>query len=130
DAAANYADLPWEAEVPDRLGRYGRRLRLADAYPDSSTAQGLPQVLLFARIVRETSSAVRPLDRVTALRYLLAQSGPQLFDRSSMPQHLEVLKCLVRQTKTYELVAGVDLHQQPGMLGELLQEAEELRTCH
>jgi hypothetical protein len=125
DAVANYIDLPWEAEVPDRLGRYGRRLRLADAYPDRSTAQCVPQVLLFARIMPEARSTVRPLDRVTALRHLLAQSGPQLFDRSSMPRHLDILKRLVEQTTTYELLAGGDLHQQPSLLGELLSQAEE-----
>jgi hypothetical protein len=125
DAVANYNDLSWEAEVPDRLGQYARRLRLSDVYPDRSKAQCLPQVLLFARIVPEASSSLRPLDRLTALRHLLAQSGPQLFDRSSMPQHLDVLKRLVQQTKTFELLAGGDLHQQPGLLGQLLSQAEE-----
>jgi hypothetical protein len=123
-ALATYTDLPWGEEVPDRLGRYRRQLRLADAYPDRLISQCLPQVLLFACIVPATESTVRHLDRPSALKQLLAQSGPQLFDHRSMAQHLEVLKCLVQQTTTYELLAGGDLHQQPGLLAHLLDEAE------
>jgi hypothetical protein len=124
-ALAIYTDLPWGEEVPDRAGRYRRQLRLADAYPDRPVSQCLPQVLLFACIVPAAESTVRRLDRPSALKHLLAQSGPQLFDHSSMAQHLEVLQRLVQQTTTYELLAGGDLHRQPGLLAHLLDEAEK-----
>jgi hypothetical protein len=42
-----------------------------------------------------------------------------------MAQHLEVLQRLVQQTTTYELLAGGDLHRQPGLLAHLLDEAEK-----
>ena len=80
-------------------------------------------MLLFARIVPSAQSALRPLDHLSALKYLLAQSGPQLFDRHTMAPHLEVLKRLVQQAASYELHAGLDLYQQPGLLGHLLAEA-------
>jgi hypothetical protein len=65
-----------------------------------------------------------PLEQVQALKHLLAGSGPQLFDKSTMSQHLDVLKTLVGQTATYELRAGVDLYRDPRTLGRLLNEAE------
>ena len=50
---------------------------------------------------------------VHALRRLLAGSGPQLFDRATMPRHLEVLKRLIQQSAAYELRAGIDLYHDP-----------------
>jgi hypothetical protein len=126
-ALATYTDLPWGEEVPDRSGRYRRQLRLTDAYPDRLVSHCQPQVLLFACIVPASESTICYLDRLSALKYLLAQSGPQLFDHSSMTQHLDVLKRLVQQTTAYELRAGEDLHQQPGLLIHLLDEAERRR---
>jgi hypothetical protein len=79
--------------------------------------------MLFACIVSAPHSTVRPLDHVGALKHLLAQSGPQLFDRHTMAPHLEVLKRLMLQATSYELYAGLDLYQQPGILGSLLAEA-------
>ena len=81
-------------------------------------------MVLFPRIVPQRTarcapgSPQRPQD-------LLAQSGPQLFDRRTMGQHLEVLKQLVQQTATYELRAGLDLYQQPGLLVHLLARRKE-----
>lgn len=121
--------LPLGEEVPDRWGRPRRLLRLADAYPAQAIASCRPQGLLFARIVPEAHSTIRPLDGPSALKHLLAQSGPQLFDRRSMAQHLDLLKRLVQQTTSCELLAGKDLYQQPARLGPLLDEAGEGNRC-
>ncbi|HEX2524475.1 MAG TPA: hypothetical protein VHP35_20365 [Terriglobia bacterium] len=111
-------------ETPDKAGRTRRRVRLEEVYPAQYMARCSPQVLLFARIVPEAQSSLHPLDRVDALRRLLAGSGPQLFDRGTMPHHLEVLKRLIQQTATYELRAGLDLYRDPMTLVRLLNEAE------
>jgi hypothetical protein len=79
-------------------------------------------VLLFARIVPQASSTVRPLDRPRALQQLLAQSGTQLFDRATMPLHLAVLNRLVHQAAPYELLAGQDLYQHPDRLASLVAD--------
>ena len=94
-------------------GGWKRRVRLEEAYPGQQVAECLPRGLLFPRIVPSAHSTVRPLDHLSALKYLLAQSGPQLFDRHTMAPHLEVLKRLVQQAASYELHAGRDLYQQP-----------------
>jgi hypothetical protein len=123
-AAARYADLPLGETVPDTAGRQRQRVRLEEVYPGHQVLTCLPGVLLFARIVPQAHSTVRPLESRSALQALLANSGPQLFDRETMPQHLEVLKHLVQQATPYELQAGHDLYQQPDLLGHLLHNAE------
>jgi hypothetical protein len=121
-AAARYADLPLGEEVPDTAGHRRQRVRLEEAYPGQQVQTCLPCLLLFARLVPQPHSTVCRLEHRSALQSLLAQSGPQLFDRKTMPQHLEVLKHLVQQATPYELQAGHDLYQQPGRLVPLLQE--------
>ncbi len=51
------------------------------------------------------------------------QSAPQLFDRSTMAGHLELLKKLLQQTETYELDAGTDLYREPAKVVDLINEA-------
>ena len=121
--AARYAELPFGEAAPDTHGGGKRRVYLEEVSPGQQVAACLPRVLLFARIVPAPHSTVRPLDHVRVLKHLLAQSGPQLFDRHTMAPHLEVLKRLMQQATSYELHAGLDLYQQPGTLGHLLAEA-------
>ena len=110
--------------MPDSTGRRRRRVYLEDAYPGKHIARCLPHALLFSRIVPQAQSSLLPLDRVDALRHLLASSGPQLFDKRTMARHLEVLKRLLQQTTVYELQAGLDLYHEPVTLMRLLNEAE------
>jgi hypothetical protein len=124
DAAASPVELPLGEEVPDSRGRRRRRVCLEGVYAEQYAADCFPQVLLFCRIVPQAQSTLIPLNQVHALKHLLASSGPQLFDKSTMSQHLDVLKTLVQQTSTYELRAGVDLYRDPRTLGRLLNEAE------
>jgi hypothetical protein len=123
-AAAHYADLPLGEEVPDTAGHRRQRVHLEAGYPEQQAWTCRPYVLLCARIVPQAHSTVRPLAHRSALQHLLANSGPQLFDRATMPQHLEVLKHLLQQATPYELLAGRDLYQQPGLLGHLLHSAK------
>jgi hypothetical protein len=124
DATPRYADLPLGEAMPDTAGRARRRVCIEAVYPAQQRRTCLPRVLLVVRIVPQACSTLRPLDGPGTLRQLLAHSGPQLFDRETMPQHLEVLKRLVQQATAYELRAGRDLYQQPGLLMHLLHEAE------
>jgi hypothetical protein len=124
DAAPAYADLPLQEEGSDATGRRKRRVCTDKAFPRQQVATCLPCVLLFSRIIPGTHSALHPLGRSTALGELLTQSGPQLFDRTTMPAHLEVLTRLLQQSATYELLAGRDLYHDPLTLEHLLREAE------
>jgi hypothetical protein len=108
--------------VPDTAGGWKRRVHIREVYPGQSVARCLPRVLLFTSIIPRPDSRIRPVDPHRALRHLLAESGPQLFDRRTMPRHLDVLARLVRQTATYELHAGLNLYHHPARLAELLAE--------
>jgi hypothetical protein len=121
---AAYADLPLGGESLQPSGRRKRRVDLDRAYSEQSVPHCFPQVVLFPRLVPNSYSTVRPLERPHAIQHLLAQSGPPLFDRETISQHLEVLKHLVQQATTYELLAGGDLSQHPRRLVSLLAAAE------
>jgi HPr Serine kinase C-terminal domain len=123
-AAAAYADLPLGEEVTDTVGGRRRRVCIRTAFPGQARSKCLPQVLLFPRIVPHAHSILVPAERPRALGLLLAQSGPQLFDHITMPQHLNVLKQLVQQSSCYELQAGLDLYHEPLILVSLLRQAE------
>ena len=84
DAAASSVELPLGEEVPDSRGRRRRRVYLEGVSGGRYVAGCFPHVLLFCRIVPQAQSSLLPLDRVHALKHLLAASGPQLFDRRSM----------------------------------------------
>jgi hypothetical protein len=123
-AAPAYAGLPLGEEVADLAGGRRQQVHIEEVYPEQYVPRCLPRVLLFARIVPRAQSTVLPLDHVSALKHLLAQSGRQFFDRRTMAPHLEVLRRLLQQTVSYELQAGLDLYYQPLTSVHLLAEAE------
>ena len=120
--APQYPDLQLGEELANLSGGRKRRVGIAAAYPEQLVSQCIPQVLLFPRIIPHRHSTLHPLDRFNALGQLLAQSGPQLFDRHTMAQQLAVLKHLVQQTASYELQAGQDVSHDSGVLAHLLAE--------
>jgi hypothetical protein len=125
DAALDYAEFPLGDEVPDSYGGTKRRLNIEEVYPAQHEQRCDPRVLLFSRIVSDSPSYLVPIDRVIALRNLLKQCSPQLFDQRTMGEHLRVLGRLVRQTTSYELSAGLDLYRDPGRLMYLLAGCEQ-----
>jgi hypothetical protein len=122
--ATRYGDLPWGEVVPDSVGGCKQRLCPRAAYPGQIVSRYIPQVVLVAHISTGLQTLLRPLDRVQCLRQLLAQSGPQLFDRPTMGAQLEVLARLLQQADIYELQAGRDLYDEPLLLQDLLSEVK------
>src|SRR6266850_5758567 len=131
DAArsSEYADFFLGEETPDANGGRRRRVSIHDAYPEQYVSRCLPRVLIFPQITCSQQSTLKRVERIRALGILLAQSAPQLFDRSTMAGHLELLKNLLQQTETYELKAGNDLYHQPAKLIHLLREARGDGNC-
>jgi len=130
DAArsADYSDLSLGEEAPDSNGGRRRRVGIDQAYPDQYVPRCVPRVVIFPQVKHQAQSTLKPSDSVRALGLLLGQSAPQLFDRSHMLQHLELLKKLLQQAETYELNAGTDLYHDPAKLIGLIQEAQGERT--
>jgi hypothetical protein len=122
--SGNYSDFCLGDEEPDSTGGRRRGVGINEAYPDQYVAQCWPRIVIFPRITGQYQSVLKPIDRISALRLLLAQSAPQLFDRSTIRGHLELLKKLLQQSEIYELNAGTDLYHEPAKLSDLLREAE------
>jgi hypothetical protein len=127
--SADYADCGLDGREPDANGAERVRLRMDEAYGAQYSARCVPRTVVFPRITARRESTLTPVGRPDALRLALAQSAPQLFDRSTMPAHLEVLKALLEQADAFQLDAGADLHREPGELIELLHEARGALTC-
>ena len=125
-AAEDYSDFRLGQKVPDAISGHRQRVYVDETYPGQAVSTCVPQILLFSRIVPEKISTLQPVTHVEALKNLLTESGPQLFDPCTMAQQMEVLKTLLSQTKTYELRAGVDLHRDPLILKHLLTQAEKV----
>ena len=119
--SADYSDFCLGDEEPDSNGGRRRNVGISEAYPEQHIAQSLPRVVIFPKITGHSHSMLNPINRVQALRLLLAQSAPQLFDRSTMSGHLELLKSLLQQAELFELNAGTDLYHQPAKLIDLLR---------
>jgi len=129
DAAELYADLPLGGEDgPHTSGKKKRRVDIQGAYPEQYRSGCVPRMLVFPRIVPEPQSMLHPISRLSAIGRLLSQSGPQLFDKGTMPHHLELLKRLVQQTQNFELRAGLDLCRKPRTFSRLVSQAME--KCH
>jgi hypothetical protein len=127
--SSHYSDYSLGEETPDSNGGQRRRIGIDEAYPSQHVSLCLPRVVIFPHIKHQKHSSLRLVDRVRALGLLLAQSGPQLFDRSTMGRHLELLKKLLQQSENYELEAGTDLHRDPEKLIGLIQHAQGERHC-
>lgn len=97
-----------------------RRVDIRDECPQQFVPGFVPQTVLFPCIVKAPHSDLLAVDRVTALQWLLEQSGPQLFDKATMGRHMDILNRLVRQCGLYALHAGRDLYRNPTQLVSLL----------
>jgi hypothetical protein len=131
DAARSpdYSDLSLGEEIPDSNGGRRRGVNIDKAYPGRYVSRCIPGVVIFPQIKYQAQSTLMPVGGIRALGDLLAQSAPQLFDRSTMAKHLETLKRLLQQTEAYELHAGRDLYHDPAKLTGLIQEAQGERNC-
>src|SRR4030095_16773345 len=119
----------WARRSRIRRGGQPRSIGIDEAYPEQYVRWCVPRVVIFPQIKRQDQSTLKPSDSVRALGFLLAQSAPQLFDRSTMARHLELLKKLLQQTEPYELVAGTDLYREPAALVDLIKEVQGRKNC-
>jgi hypothetical protein len=120
DVATSYGDMRLGNEIADATGGRRRRVHVDDRYAHRRAPETVPHVLLFPAIVEAERSTIVRLEPASALRQLLAESGPQLFDRRHMDAHLTTLGDLLRQSAAYRLNAGRDLHRRPDRVLDLI----------
>jgi hypothetical protein len=89
-------------------------------YPGQYAERSQPNILLFPQIVdRPTSELVR-VGVLEALGHLMQQSALLMWGADLITSHLAVLQRLVHQTRSYKLLAGRDLLENPSHLTRLL----------
>jgi hypothetical protein len=131
DIYVDEGDARWHADLAsgptrwDRLGKKRQRLAIEAIYPAHRTTSCTPRTLVFPRIASSPRSNFLPLDQKRSWKRLLAQSGPQLFDRDTMPGHLAVLQTLLLQTKSLELRTGRNVYDDPEGFARLFAAVEQ-----
>jgi len=91
-------------------------------YPKQVVSSCTPRVLIFPKIVVESTSRLIPLGKAETLLRLIRHSALVLIEPHLTPRHIEVLKQLVNQTQSYELLAGQDLKREPLAISNYLSE--------
>ena len=97
---------------------------LTPLYPHSFAAQSEPGVLLFPRVEGHARSELRPMNKTHALISLAQQAAGILTDRAFASDQLNVLARLVHQARSYELLLGTDVYENPASVADLLRNAE------
>ena len=92
-------------------------------YPDGYLNSCFPRVLIFPKIVPESKSHIVQIDKTKALILLIENSGGIMLDKVIVTKQIEVLKQLVSQTESYQLLAGRDLYEEPEKVSEVLSGA-------
>lgn len=100
-------------------------IALESLYPDRFIPNCVPGVLLFPRIAGEAHSRLVPLDATSAMATLLEQSAGIFTDHTAGVWHMAVLGQLLQQTRSYHLLAGRDVYEEPMALSHLLLEAAQ-----
>jgi hypothetical protein len=97
---------------------------LAPLYPGSFAARSEPGVLLFPRVEGHARSELRPMNKTHALIGLAQQAAGILTDRALASDQLNVLSRLVHQARSYQLLLGTDVYENPAAVADLLRNAE------
>ena len=79
-----------------------------------------PKVLIFPKVVSQGKSRLIPIDGTKALILLAENSGGIMVDKEMVVKQMEVLKGLVYQTSSYQLLAGRDLYEEPEKISRVL----------
>ncbi len=100
-----------------------RFLDVESVYSDRFCSRGLPKVLIFTSIVSQPASKLLPIKQTSALINLTKHSASIFFNRQAGKVHFEILKRLVPQTNSYQLLVGLDLYEGPDKISEVLSGA-------
>ena len=121
----HYPEIAPHLLEPSNDGDTKQLLDLEPVYPDRFCPNCLPEVLIFTSIAPHSESKLVPIDRTSALVKLMKQSATLFFNRALIREHTEVLKKLLYQTASYQLLAGIDLWKNPAKISEVLGQHEE-----
>ena len=125
EAYDRYVDLAPGVVCEDAQGAGRHRLDMRRVFPDHYLSACTPSHVLFPQIVSRAKSETEPVTKSQAMNLLLHESGPQLFDKRGMPEHLSILRALIEQCELIRLHSGRDLLDDPGLLESYLGSSSE-----
>jgi hypothetical protein len=117
---SNLANRYPELNKPSSFNGQKRFLDINSIYPDGFLPCCLPRILIFPKIASRGKSQIIPIDRAKALILLAENSGGIMVDKKMVIKQMEVLRRLVYQTASYQLLAGRDLYERPEKILEIL----------
>lgn len=120
----NYPEIGPYLEDPPGRKRDKRFLDLEPVYPNRFLPCFLPGILIYTEIISQPKSLLIPIDQTASMVKLMKQSASLFFNQEAAGAHLDVLKRLVNQTDSYQLLAGRDLYERPEKISELLSEIQ------
>jgi hypothetical protein len=97
---------------------------LAALYPQRFVPRCQPTVLLFPQIEARQQTQLRPLSAATAFVNLAQQTVGITTDPTPANQQLDLLARLVQQCRSYQLLLGTDVYEEPGAVAALLQNVK------
>jgi len=123
--------LPDTAQQFEKIAAYWRDCALSNGvkqfiqpeqiYTGQFKSHCMPKTIIFPKIVDEPRSRLVPVTEKSAgYRHLVNQSTLFAYDTQMTPRHLEILKMLLSQTRQYQLFAGRDLKENPGLIEQYL----------
>lgn len=98
-----------------------RRIDMEAIYPGQRAERCTPRVLVFPSIVSQSESQIRPLRTTDAVCRLMRQSILLALNPRIARAHMNVLQRLADQARSYELLAGEDLEQNPSGVTQMLE---------
>jgi len=110
--------------VPGKAEKF--RFYARQAFPEKFVDTCLPGAILFPTVTHEPKTRVEPLEQGDALARLIRQCPWATCDAAVAPLHLQVLSKLVTQTRSYTLLAGRDVFDDPGSIPGLIAQQIEI----
>jgi hypothetical protein len=101
----------------DKVRFYARR-----AFPQSFVETCMPGVILFPTVGAEPQTRIEPVKPGDALARLLRQCPWATCDTAAAPGHVQALTNLIKQTRSYSVVTGRDVFDDPSSIPSLISK--------
>jgi hypothetical protein len=95
------------------------RVAPQDLFPASQIQLARPDAVFFTIISGKSTSEIRPLTAADAMTRLLRLCPWASYDKPTAGNHLRLLGDVARECRAFDLLAGTDLLENPGLAAEL-----------
>ena len=101
-----------------------RAVNIDRVFPGRHEPRCRPEVIVFPKISEQPRSELARLTGADTLARLMEQSPGIMVDKPLVSKQLEALSLLTDQAKSYQILVGTDIYEQPEAVCELLMEAK------